>query len=114
LITWSKSFDFNLRAYMTVGSAWRGIPSLKRFRYTPAILGLSSFLRILCALSKQVSSLPLVNPAALLLQHVLYPEITVFLDHLITEFICCCIPVEFIGIGNKHHQYIFFGKTVFL
>jgi hypothetical protein len=42
------------------------------------------------------------------------PEITVFLDHLITEFICCCIPVEFIGIGNKHHQYIFFGKTVFL
>jgi hypothetical protein len=28
------------------------------------------------------------------------PEITVFLDHLITEFICCCIPVEFIGRIN--------------
>jgi hypothetical protein len=54
--------------------------------------------------------LPGVNNCCLLLQHVLYPKITVFLDHLITEFICCCIPVEFIGIGNKHHQYFSFGN----
>jgi hypothetical protein len=68
----------------------------------------------LCTIEASIVASTELTSCCAALQYVLYSKITVFLDHLITEFICCCIPVEFIGIGNKHHQYIFFGETVFL
>jgi hypothetical protein len=48
------------------------------------------------------------------LQHVLYPRNYGIPWSSYHGIYLLLYSVEFIGIGNKHHQYIFFGKTVFL